>query len=381
VRTTYHLTVVALVVTLTACHRDAPSPQPGSTSTSAAPDASIRRVVNVYNWSDYVAPGAIDASEQSSGIKVNYDTFDSQEMPETQLLTGRSGYDVVVVAANILERLAPIGVFRKLDNSRLPSRKNQDRELETALAEFDPGNEHAVGYLWGTTGIGYDERKLRERLPDAPIDSWRLIYDPEVVAKMADCGVSIADAPSEVIATVLMSLGKNPNDLSAAGLSEAERVLRAVRPSVRKIDGDSQIEDLAGGNICLMVTWGTNVFLARARAEAAGQTADFRYVIPREGTVRWIDAFAIPADAPHVAEAHAFIDFMMQPQIAAKNAAYIGNASMNAAAMPLIDPSLRGDRSVYPPADVRARLQPLRARTQAQSREETRVWTAFRGAQ
>jgi putrescine transport system substrate-binding protein len=272
-------------------------------------------------------------------------------------------------------------VFRKLDYTLLPSSKNLDPTLHAAVATFDPGNEHAVGYLWGTTGIGYDARQLQALAPDAPTDSWRLAFDPKVVAAMAGCGVSIIDAPSEVIAVALIAQGRDPNAISEESVAEAKKLLLGIRPSVRKIDSDSQIEDLAGGSACLMVTWGTNVGLARTRARDAGRDVDFRYVIPREGAVQWFDTLAIPADAPHPDEAHAFIDFLMRADVAARNANYVGQATVNAAAMSMIDEALRSDPSIYPPAEVLARLVPLRARTQQESRLESSAWTSFRGGQ
>jgi putrescine transport system substrate-binding protein len=370
--------VIAVAFALVGC--GAKEPAPASTSaTPSAPAPGTDRVVNVYNWADYIEPKVIADFEKATGIKVNYDTFDSQEMLETKLLAGKSGYDVVVVSSDKLARLAPIGTFRKLDYSLLPASKNLDQGLLAALATFDPGNEHAVGYLWGTTGIGYDARKLQELAPRAPTDSWQLVFDPKVAAAMAGCGVSVVDAPSEVLGAALMALGKNPNEINEATVAAAGKLLQGIRPSVRKIDSDAQIEDLAGGSACLLVTWGTNVGLARMRAQEAGKDVDFRYVIPREGTVQWFDSLAIPADAPHVAEAHAFIDFLQRPEIAARNSNYVGIATANGAALPLVDEALRNDPSIYPTAAVRSRLVPLRARTQEESRLENRAWTAFRG--
>jgi hypothetical protein len=190
---------------------------------------------------------------------------------------GGSGYDLAVVASDKLGRLVSAGVLKELDYRLLPSSKNLDAELHAALARIDPGNAHAVGYHWGTTGIGYDMSKLKELAPDAPTDSWGLIYDPDVLARMAGCGVSVVDAPSEVIATALMALGKDPNDLSAESLSAAENLLLNVRPGLRKIDHLTQIEDLANGSQCLVMTWPADVLRARVRAQESGKTAALRY--------------------------------------------------------------------------------------------------------
>jgi len=367
-----------LTVLLVAC--GSPQPEDAATAPDAAP-AGTARVVNVYNWADYIAPGVLEEFTTATGIRVNYDTYDSQEMLETKLLAGRSGYDVVVVSAHFLERLVPAGVFLPLDLAQLPSRGNLDPGLMARLAQYDPGNAHAVGYSWGTVGIGYDARKLHELAPDARTDSWRLALDPAVVARLAGCGVSIIDSPSDVIGAVLASLGFDANQPTAQQLHEAERALLAVRPQVRKVDASNQINDLAGGTICLLITWSTNVQVARARAREAGVAADFRYVVPKEGSVAWFDSLAIPADAPHPEAAHAFLEFMLRPDIAARNANHIGSASMNAAATPMVDAAMRDDPGVYPGPEQLAKLQSLRARSQAQSREENRIWSRFKTGQ
>lgn len=366
---------LALLLAAGGCGKDRPA---APADADADAPVVVDRVVNVYNWADYVAPGVLEEFTSATGIRVNYDTFDSQELLETKLLAGRSGYDVVVVSAHFLERLVPAGAFRPLDRQRLPGLGNLDASLAGLLARFDPDNAHAVGYTWGTNGIGYDAARLGELAPDAPVTSWRLVYDPEVIARLAGCGVSIVDSPSDVIGSVLVSLGHDPNRPTPAQLAEAERRLLAVRPHVRKIDSQNQINDLAGGSVCLLVTYSTNVHIARRRAAEAGAASDFRYVVPEEGSTAWFDALAIPADAPHPDEAHAFIEFMLRPDIAARNANYIGSATMNAAATPLVEAAMRDDPGIYPGPDGLARLQPLRARTQEQSRAENRIWTRFK---
>jgi putrescine transport system substrate-binding protein len=362
---------------LCACGRSPPSAPAGS----PAPAAESGRVVNVYNWSDNIAPDTAANFEKQTGIKVNYDIFQSQEELEAKLLTGRSGYDVVDVTANVLERLIKAGVFQKLDNARLPNRRHLDPRLMALLASQDPGNQYAVGYMWGTTGIGYDGAKLRRLAPDAPTDSWSLLYDPRFASRLAPCGIFIEDAPSEAAATTLMYLGHDPNSTVPGELAGVERALMALRPHVRKIAGDGQIDDLANGEVCLMLTVTTNVFIARQRAQEAGGHPDFHYVIPREGTISWFDTLAIPADAPHPAEAHAFINFVMQPEVAASITNYVGNPSVNKDALPMIKDSIRNDPSIYPPPEVVARLKPLRARSQQQARIETRIWTRFKTGQ
>jgi putrescine transport system substrate-binding protein len=368
--------VVVLAAVAGCTRQDAAAPAGSVAQPEAA--APAERVVHVYNWADYIDPALVAEFEQSSGIKVVLDVFDSQDMLETKLLTGGSGYDIAVVASDKLGRLVAAGVLQKLDYGRLPSSKNLDAELNVSLARNDPGNVHAIGYHWGTTGIGYDMAKLKELAPDAPADSWGLLYDPRLVARMAPCGVTVVDAPSEVIATALMAQGRDPNDLSPEALAAAEALMMKMRPSVRKIDYLALIEDLANGSQCLVITWPADVQRARDRAKDSGKPRDLRFVIPREGTIRWIDTLAIPADAPHPAEAHAFIEFLLDPKVAARNANYIGGATANAAAMPMIDEALKSDPNIYPTDAMRAKLVSLRTRTDEESRAENRVWTRFR---
>ena len=240
--------------------------------------------MHVYNWSDYIDPAVVTEFEKTTGIKVVLDVFDGQDMLETKLLTGGSGYDIAVVASDKLGRLVSAGVLQKLDYSLLPSSKNLDAEVHAALARIDPGNAHAVGYHWGTTGIGYDMGRLKELAPDAPADSWSLLYDPKFVTRMAGCGVSMVDAPSEVIATALMAQGRDPNDLSPESLSAAEALLLKIRPSIRKINYLTMIEDLANGSQCLAITWPADVLRARTVLRKAGR--------------RWTSAMSFPGKAP-----------------------------------------------------------------------------------
>ncbi len=356
----------ALLTALGGCDREA-----------GAPTEPAARIVNFYSWSDYVAPDAIANFEKETGIRVNHDTFDSYDLLETKMLTGRSGYDVVVVGADAL-RLVGVGALQPLDRSRLPNWSNLDSGLMAQLAPLDPDNRYLAGYLWGTTGIAYNATRVLELMPDAPTDSWRLVFDPAVISKLATCGLSIADARSDVIASALIYLGRDPNSADPGDLLAAQRVLEGIRESVRKVDVDSQINDLVGGDICVEVTWPTSAVIARARLAEAGNKAEIRFVIPREGAITWFDMLAIPADAPHPLEAHAFIDYLMRPEVAAATANHVGNSSMNRAAFPHLLASLRDDPSLYPPSEVMKRLTFMRPDGQEQSRAEGRIWTRFK---
>jgi putrescine transport system substrate-binding protein len=374
------LRIVACLVAglLAACGGRRSGEEASETATSTPPSP---RSVNVYNWPDYIAPGLLEQFEAETGIKVNYDAFDSNSMLETKMLTGNSGYDVVVPTGPFLQRQVEAGVYRPLDRSQLENYPNLDPDLMAMLAQNDPDNVHAVGYMWGTTGIGYDARKVMALVPDAPTDSWRLVFDPAVASRLAGCGIAFIDAPNEILAIVLMSLDRDPYSTDPADLAAAEAALLAIRPYVRYINSVSLLEDLAGGNVCLVIGWNGDVVRARLRAEEAGLDTDIRYVIPKEGTLSWFDALAIPKDAPHPEEAHAFIDFMLRADVGAKNATSVRYATFNRAALPLLDEAMASDPSIYPVPEVRARLSVTKARSLEDSRVENRIWTRFRTGQ
>ena len=369
-----HIAAMAAVAGLiTACS--------GKESTEGIAAPAPGKVVNVYNWPDYMAPGLLQQFEAETGIKVNYDSFDSMEMLETKLLTGNSGYDVVVPSAQFLQRQAAAGVYQPIDRTRLAHYGNLDPALMAMLAVNDPGNAYGVGYMWGTTGIGYDARKVAAALPDAPTDSWRLVFDPAVASQLAGCGIAFIDSPSEIIAATLMSLGKDPYSTDPADLAAAEARLMGIRPYVRYINTVPLLEDLAGGNICVAVTWSGDALRARLRSEEAKLDSDIRFSIPVEGTLSWGDALAIPRDAPHPDTAHAFIDFLLRPDVGARLAESVRYATFNRAALALLDDGITGDESIYPPPEVRARLRPAQARSLEQTRLENRIWTRFRTGQ
>ena len=366
--------VIACALLLAGCGRKAEGPAAGG---EAAPAGAEEKVLNVYNWSDYVDPAIIEQFTAETGIKVNYDVFDSNEVLETKLLTGNSGYDVVVPSAYFLERQIQAGVFRKLDPSKLPNLANMDPELQQRAAAHDPGNEHAVIYMWGTTGIGYDAGKIEAIMPDAPVDSWSLIFDPDIVSRFKDCGVSVLEDPTDIVGTVLLWLGRDPNSETQEDLDAAEAALLAIRPYIRKISSAQVIEDLANGEVCIAVGYSGDVLQAQSRAEETGQAVDIRYSIPNEGALLWFDTLAIPADAAHPDNAHAFIDFLMKPEVAAANSDFVYYANANAAATALVEEELRNNPGVYPTPEVKARLQPNLTKSADFTRLLNRAWTRF----
>jgi putrescine transport system substrate-binding protein len=377
--------VIALL--LTGCGRgeQAASAGAGSAPATTADPASVpaaeEKVLNVYNWSDYIDPTIVPAFEKEYGIKVNYDVFDSNEVLETKLLAGHTGYDVVVPSASFLERQIKAGVFQKLDKELLPNLKNLDPDITQRIATHDPGNQYGVNYFWGTSGVGYNEARINAAMPDAPVNSFAMFYDPNVVKNFAKCGVSILDAPDEVIGTVLIYLGRNPNSEAPEDLAAAEKVLLSIRPYVRQINSSKYIEDLANGDICLALGWSGDVGQARARATEAGKNVTIKYNIPKEGAVMFFDMLAIPADAAHPKNAHLFIDYLLRPEVAARNSSRMHYATANAAAYGLIDSAVLNDRGIYPTAEQKMHLYPNAARSQTFTRELNRSWTRFKTGQ
>ncbi len=348
-----------------------------STSGSAVPASSEEKVVNVYNWSDYIDPKTLEDFTKETGIKVNYDVFDSNEVLQTKLLAGNTGYDVVVPSASFLELQIKAGVFQKLDRAKLPNWSNLDENILKRVALHDPGNQYSVNHMWGTDAIGYNIKKVQAIDPQAPLDNWDMIFDPKVAAKFKDCGISVLDAPDEVIGVALAYLGKDPNSEKAEDLKAAEDLLMKIRPYIRMIHSSQYIDALANGEICLTLGWSGDILQAKSRAEEAKQGVEIGMSVPKQGTIIWFDMYAIPADAPHPDNAHAFINFMMRPEVAAANSNFVHYANGNAASVALLDPAVRDDPGVYPPKDTMDKLFPNLARSAEFTREMNRTWTRF----
>ena len=336
------------------------------------------RVVNVYNWSDYIDEQILEDFTAETGISVVYDTFDSNDILETKLLAGGTGYDVVVPSGTFLARQIQAGVFQELDKAQLPNIEHVWPEIAERIAKFDPGNAHAVNYMWGTTGFGYNIDMIKERMPDAPVDSWAMILDPEVVSKFQDCGVHFLDAADELIPAALNYLGMDPDSKDAEEIEQAAAHLEKVRPYVQKFHSSEYINGLANGDICLAVGWSGDVLQARDRAAEAENNVNIDYVIPKEGALMWFDNLAIPADAPNVAEAHAFIDHILRPEVIAKASNYVYYANGNIASKPMLEDDVINDPAIYPDDEVIGRLYtttPYDPRTQ---RVVTRAWTRIK---
>lgn len=365
------LAVTALM--LTSCGKK----ESDSASTAAA--AVEEKVLNIYNWSDYIAPDTMAKFEKETGIKVTYDVFDSNEILETKLVTGNTGYDVVVPSLTFLARQIQAGVFMPLDKSKLPNLVNLDPEIQANIAKLDAGNTHSVNYLWGTTGIGYNVKKIQEIMgKDYVVDSYDLVFKPENLAKLKACGVYFLDSPSEIIPPILNYLGEQPNSFDETVIAKAEARLKELRPSITQFHSSEYINALANGDACVVVGWSGDIFQAAARAEESKNGVEIAYVIPKEGTAMWFDMMAIPKDAKHPNNAHLFINFILRPEIAAEISNYVAYASANKASLTLLDPELLANTGVYPTPEAKKGLFNLAVLPAPVDRLFNRIWTSVK---
>ena len=340
------------------------------------PASAQERVVNVYNWSDYIDESILADFTKETGIRVVYDVFDSNEIVETKLLAGGTGYDIVVPTGTFLARQIKAGVFQPLDKSKLTNWDNLDPQVMERLARYDSENKHAINYMWGTTGLGLNVAMVKERLgEDAKLDTFDLLFDPETAAKLADCGIYVLNTPEEVVPAALNYLGLDPNSDEREDLDKAQELLLSIRPYVRKFHSSEYIEALANGDICMALGWSGDILQARDRAAEAGQGVEIRYVIPKEGAVTWLDNMAIPADAPNVEEAHEFLNYIMRPEVIAKATNYVNYANGNAASKEFVNKDILEDPAVYPPEETRQRLYAIDPKDPAAQRLQTRLWT------
>lgn len=339
-----------------------------------------RPVVHVYNWSDYIAEDTIQRFEHETGIKVVYDVYDSNEVLESKLLAGKSGYDLVFPTARpFAQRHIAAGLYHKLDMSKLTNYGNLDEHVLEALQGLDPGNQYVVPYMIGSTGLGYNIAKVKGALGnDAPVDSWKLILDLANTKKLAGCGISLLDDDVEVISAALIYLGKSPNSTDPLDIQAAAELLSKVRPYIKYFHSSQYINDLANGDICVAQGYSGDVLQARDRAEKAMNGVEIGYSIPREGALMSTDVMAIPADAPHVDSALALINYLLRPEVIAAITSYVSYANPNKAATPLVDESVRDDPGIYPPPAVRARLVTAEALPLAVQRLRVRRWTRIK---
>ncbi|MGX5726136.1 polyamine ABC transporter substrate-binding protein [Metapseudomonas otitidis] len=345
---------------------------------SAVGQASAAGQVNIYNWSDYIAPTTLADFKKETQIDTIYDVFDSNEMLEGKLLVGHSGYDVVVPSNHFLGRQIKAGIFQKIDRNQLSNWKNLDPQLLERLEKNDKGNQYAVPYLWGTNGIGYNANKVKEALGTDVVDSWAVLFEPENLKKLASCGVAFMDSPDEVFPTVLNYMGRDPNSTHLSDFKDAEAKLKPLRPYITYFHSSKYISDLANGNICIAIGFSGDVFQAISRAQEAGNGVEIRYVIPKEGGNLWFDTLAIPADAANVKEAHAFINYLLRPEAIAKVTEEVGYANAVPASSDSIKPEVRNDQAVYPAPEVVSKLYVSAEQQPTIMRWMSRSWNKYK---
>lgn len=335
--------------------------------------------VRVYNWSDYIDEALLAKFEAETGYDLIYDVFDSNEVLETKMLAGGSGYDVVVPSGTFLQRQITAGAFQKLDKSKLPNLVNVWDVVSSRTAQYDPDNAYSINYMWGTTGIGVNVGKVQEILgADAPIDSWALVFDPANMEKLADCGVHFLDAPAEMIPAALKYIGEDPDSHDPDVIEKAEAVYAAVRPYIRKFHSSEYIEALANGNICVAVGWSGDILQARDRAAEADNGVEIAYHAPVEGAQMWFDQMAIPVDAPNVEGAHAFLNFILDAHNAAAASNYVYYANGNKASQEFLEEDVIGDPAIYPSAATLENLFTTTPYDTKVQRVVTRLWTKIK---
>lgn len=346
----------------------------------AVPAVAQERVLNVYNWSDYIDPEVVARFTRESGIRVRYDVYDSLETLEGRLSAGRSGYDIVVPTSEpTFARLLRAGALRPIDRAAVPNWANLNPTLMERVAAIDPGNRHGAIYLWGTVGLGIRVDRVRAALGDVPFDNLDILLKPENAARLASCGIMVMDSPTDVLPSVLRWLGRDPNSNAADDLRAAEQALMGIRRHVRAIIASSSILDaLATGEACVALTYSGDVIQAATRAREAGRGVDVGYVMPREGAQLWFDMLAIPADAPNPEAAQQFINFLLQPDVMAAITNQVRYPNAVPASRPLVNEAVRNDPNVFPSAEALSRSFVAGTPPREAERLRTRLWSRFK---
>ena len=345
------------------------------TVSSFAATSYAEDVVNIYNWSGYVAPGTLEHFTKETGIKVNYDVYDSNEVLEAKLMEGGSGYDVVVPSNSFFERQVKAGVYQAIDKSKLSNYGNLDQTLVKQIEKHDAGNVYNIPYGWGTIGIGYNTKMVEERLGTADIGSWDILFNPSIAAKLADCGITVLDSPAEMISVVNNYRGVDPNSEDKNELDKSAKLMSSAKDNIRYFHSSKYISDLANGDVCVAIGYNGDILQSQGRAEEAGLGVDINYVVPKEGTLVWFDLMAIPADAPHPEAALKYINFILKKDVSATISNYTFYALPNTAAEPLLDDEIKNNKGIYPTQEIKEKLYVQTAHTARFDRLLTRAWT------
>ncbi|MFG0634254.1 polyamine ABC transporter substrate-binding protein [Pseudomonas sp. xss_2] len=332
--------------------------------------------VNIANWSGYIADDTLAEFNRRTGVQPTYDLIDSNETTEAKLMTGGSGYDLASPSNHFLPRLIKAGAIQELDRSKLPNWHNLDPKLMHILEASDPGNRYAIPYLWVTMGIGYNVDKIKAIFGDVDVtQSWQMLFKPENIKKLSQCGVAFLDNPTQIISITLKTLGLDPHSQKPEDLKQAEAALLAVRPYIQYFHQSKYVSDLANGNICVAIGFSGDVLQAMSSAQQAGNGVNIGYSIPREGSTVAVDMVVIPKGAPHLDNAYAYLNYLLEPKVIAGISNAVKYPNGNAAALPLVDEALRTNEAVYPPQAVLDTLFPIQTMSPAGMRLSTRIWT------
>ena len=368
--------LLGLVALLSACGHSGKTP-----SASTAAPATDSAVVNLYIWADYLAPDTASDFEKQTGIRLRTTYFDSLEQLETKMLTGHSDFDVVVPTGAYIKRQIRSGAYQALDKSKLPNMAALDPQLMTQAASNDPGNAYSVIYDWGTFGIGYNTAPVEARLSGPPPNSWQLLFDPAYASRLQSCGINFIDDPGGVVVLILKLLGRDPNAMTSESLAAAEKVLMSIRPYIRTIDTSTEIDALANGDICITLGYNGDVVQARKRARETKNGVQIAYLLPKEGSLLWLDLLTIPHDAPHLDNAYRLINYLLDPAVIARRTDAVGYANAIPSSTPLLNPQIAGDPAIYPTAEQRQRLTLVPEISPENMRVITRIWQKFKTGQ
>ncbi|EUB75608.1 hypothetical protein PMI27_001784 [Pseudomonas sp. GM41(2012)] len=337
------------------------------------------KTLRLYNWADYFAEDTLAKFTAETGIKVIYDVMDGSETLEAKMLAGGSGYDLIFPGDTVAERLMRAGSLQPLDRSKLTALDDIEPGLQKLRTHYEYSRQATVPYTWGTIGLTYNAEQVKQRVPDAPVNSLDMLFKPELAGKFADCGISMIDSPDEVLAVVLNYLGREPRSAKPEDLAAANDLLLKLRPYIRKFQSQP-VTDLVNGNLCLSLGYSGDMTQAQRTADSAGKHAMFQYRIPREGTTVWMDTMAIPVDARHPEYAYAFINFVMRPDNMAAISNFTGYPTSNAKARASVDETMRNNPDIYLDEATYARLIPGKDIPQPDMRARMRTWTKFKTA-
>jgi len=334
--------------------------------------------VNIYNWADYIGETTLADFEAATGIAPVYDTYSSSEEMEAKMLAGSTGYDVCFTSGLSMPRMAAAGVYEKLDRARLAGWSNLDPEILRIVDTWDPGSAHMVPYMWGSVGFAYNVDMVKERIPDADLQSLDLILKPENASRLADCGISLLDSPTDMIPMVLRHLGLDGDTTNVADYDKVVAALAPVREYIATFDNQNYINAIPNGELCVINSWSGDYSVAKSRAEEAGISLNLTYQVPKSGAPAWADGMAVPTDAPNRDNAYAFLEFMLKPEVIAGCTNYTAYANANLASKPFVDPALLANPAVYPDEATIKRLWALKPFNEEQDRAMTRAWAAIK---